>query len=234
MRGNMRADLRVAFTCQSNTIGRALGGHAAFDARSKDFPAPMGNGLMGISWPRVNNVPIQDQGQIGMCGGEAAVSWVAAMNPSAMLQKYPHAMARGLYSEATEIDNIFGVFPPTDCGTSVLAVVKAMRVNGFCSSYQWGFGLVHTLRALASGAALVAFAWRAGCDAPDSSGNIKWQGKVRGRHILLLDGSYPETRCVRLCNSWGSDWGQRGWCFMSYDDFGKALDDYGEACFPYK
>ncbi len=53
---------------------------------------------------------------------------------------------------------------------------------------------------------------------PDENGIIPLPlGDMVGGHALLITGYNDETKMFKIQNSWGSDWGINGCCYMTYD-----------------
>lgn len=136
-----------------------------------------------------------------------------------------------IYSQGTHLDSISGEYPPTDTGSSGLAVMKAALLRHLITGYSHGFGLEHSLKALVLGPGITGITWLTGCDDPNN-GLVKYNGTVRGGHEIELIGIDAEEKLVVFANSWGESWGKDGYFAMSWDDYAKALDDHGDATFP--
>ena len=65
---------------------------------------------------------------------------------------------------------------------------------------------------------------------PNKKGKITATGSDMGGHAYLLDGVNTKTGLLRIKNSWGRDWGKKGFAYISIDDMDMLLQDYGEAC----
>jgi hypothetical protein len=203
-----------------------LGRHIAHDVRSKNFPAETAT-VHSLEWPR--HVPIFDQGNLGSCTGNAAAG---CMSTGPFTHRLTEANAVSIYSQATHLDSIRGVYPPNDTGSSGLAVMKACKLRGWITAYGHAFGLSHAIGALMLGPGIVGMAWLTGCDSPNAEGIVRYEGTVRGGHEIELVG-YDATRgLVKFANSWGAGWGKGGYFYMSTEDFGKALSEGGDATFP--
>lgn len=206
---------------------RRLGRHVHHDARSKGFPAKMASAVVNVRHQR--NVPIFDQGSLGSCTGNAAVgSYCTAPFSGKNLTEKD---AIEIYSAATRLDNISGVYPPNDTGSNGLSVMKAMKQKGWIKGYTHAFGLDHVLKALVLVPGITGITWLTGCDSPDAEGVVKYEGAVRGGHEIELVGIDTSNKRVWFANSWGPSWGKDGYFAMSWDDYAKALADHGDATF---
>lgn len=210
----------------------SLGRHVRHDVRSRDYPAPADPTLTSVRWTRRS--PIFDQGTVGSCCGNAAAGWLATDNASRRgQQSLQEHDAVAIYSKATHVDRIGGVYPPTDSGSSGLAVAKAMVLLGLAGGpYRHAFGLDHALGALQLGPVLVGIAWRTGCDKPDAAGRVRYVGRSRGGHEVLVDALDLDLGLIWFQNSWGRGYGEGGRAAMSLPDFGKALADQGDVTVP--
>lgn len=202
-----------------------LGRHVEHDPRSRSYAvqaASLGT-LTSVRHRRL--VPIYDQGNLGSCTGQACAG---ALSTAPFGHRYREASAVRFYSQATKLDDDPATYPPTDTGSTGLAVAKVALARKLCSSYQHAFSLEAALTALQTGSVMLGLAWKTGCDTPDSSGLIRWTGSVRGGHEIELDENDVEGRRVGFPNSWGKGWGVNGRAYMSWDDLAAALADSGD------
>lgn len=204
-----------------------LGRHVNHDSQSWDYPAPMAPHLITKRWTRL--VDPYNQGPLGSCTGNAGAG-MASTSP--FTNRLTETDAVSIYADATHRDNIIGIYPPNDTGSSGLAVAKVLKSRGLIKGYTHSFSLAHALRAVVKSPGMTGIAWRTGCDTPDSHGVVKYTGAIRGGHEFEFIGIDVDTSLVWFCNSWGIEWGLRGLFAMSFDDYGKALSDHGDVTFP--
>jgi hypothetical protein len=213
-----------------STRGGRLGRHIQFDERSRGFRVPLKAAAKIVSrtWLRRSN-PF-DQGATGSCTGNGAVGMLATAPYHQKGRTYNEALARKVYSQATKLDVIQGVFPPTDTGSTVLAAMKAAKKLGLTKGYAWCFGLDDVLRTLSTiGPVEVGVNWYEGFDAPTKTGLVKIKGAVRGGHAFEILGVDAKAKTVLAVNSWGTAWGAAGRFTISWKDLDRLLKEQGEA-----
>jgi hypothetical protein len=174
--------------------------------------------------------PVLDQGDTPMCVAYATDKWLTA---APVINKLLDPVT--LYREAQANDE-WPDNPPYD-GTSVRGAMKALKIRGLVSSYQWAFDVetvVHHL--LETGPMVFGTDWYASMFDPDSAGYLHVAGKLEGGHSYLGIGVNAERRnpdgthgAVRILNSWGPHWGQNGRAWISLDDMAELLANDGEA-----
>ena len=212
---------------EHKVLDRPLGRHVRHDPRSFAFPATVASALKSVMHAR--NVPVFDQGSVGSCTGNAVAG---CLSTAPWTQRLAESDALDIYKRATHLDGILGIFPPTDTGSSGLAVMKVCKERGYIKGYSHAFGLQHALEALVLSPGIVGISWRTGCDTPDEHGVVKYAGPVRGGHEVEILGLDMNASLVWFANSWGPRWGKGGLFAMTISDFGKALSDHGDVTFP--
>jgi hypothetical protein len=186
-------------------------------------------------------VPVFDQGDLGSCTGNAMTGLLGtvpffATLPSGTLSSTDATadehVAVGLYSDATKIDTYPGTYPPTDTGSSGIAVAKAAQKKGWISGYQHTFDLNSALKALAVTPVIIGISWYEGFDSPKPSGQLSIAGSVRGGHEVVLDQLDVEHERVWLTNSWGTSFGVHGRAFFTWATFSRLLSEQGDCTVP--
>lgn len=220
---------------------RRLGRHVEHDSRSRAYA--ISEELVPSAYTSAVHqvrIPVLDQGDLGSCTGNAAEAFVGtdlvydAIPATVKARPTGDATADeeqavALYSAATALDNVRGNYPPTDTGSTGLAVAKAAQKAGLISGYQHAFSQDTALKALCVSPLIVGVNWYEGFDTPDAHGLVKISGSVRGGHEFLVYGINAEQRVVLARNSWGESFGAQGCFAFSFDDFGRLLDEQGDA-----
>lgn len=163
-----------------------LGRVVEHDPRSWDYQAARAPQIQSVLHKR-RKVAL-DQGSVGCCTGAAMTGLLdtAPFSHSRLSMK----CALKLYSYATTVDSEPGQYPPTDTGSSGLAVAKAAQHYGYITAYSHAFGLQHALEALTLGPVITGIPWYSGFDEPDHNGHVTISGDIRGGHeveVLGLD-----------------------------------------------
>jgi hypothetical protein len=219
--------------------GKRLGRHVEHDERSRAFAvaAEPAEAIGPVSHRRFGML---NQGQLGSCTGNAMAG---ALNTrpfrvgTATLLKEPDAVR--LYSEATRIDGIQGVYPPTDTGSSGLAVGKAAKKEGRIAGYGHAFSVKAALSALMKIPVITGVAWYEGFDNPDLTGLVKIAGQIRGGHEFEVVAFEPVSTndplldgIVEAVNSWGYSYGVRGRFRFTARTWAELLADDGDVTVP--
>ena len=173
-----------------------------FDPRSRDYPVEELRHKRRFRFWRAGRV--LDQGSEGACVGHGIVGALQSLPKKAKI-KLPQEAAFGYYRLAQYIDQWEG---EDYSGTSVLAGAKVAKMAGHIHEYQWAFGIDQVIDTLMVRGPIVI-------------------GIAPGRN--LRGESTPEG-FFKLRNSWGSDYGKRGSCYMSIEDMETMLGLRGEAC----
>jgi len=203
-----------------------------FDERSRNFPIRMllpeeAKKPRSYSWRCSSYL---NQGQEGACVGFAWAHELSA-RPSEV-RGVDAGIARGIYKKAQTLDEWKGEEYE---GTSVLGGIKAVQAlyPNLIGEYRWAFGIDDVISTLSYfGPVVLGINWYSGMSIPDSRGLIKPTGAKRGGHAILARSVSLARREITLRNSWGSDWGDHGDCYIGFDDLEKLLHEEGEACVP--
>lgn len=214
--------------------GRPLGRHVEHDPRSRRHAhQATGATLVKVLWHRFG-LPL-NQGQLGSCTGNALTGVLNTSPEHVAGQKlFTEHTAVSLYELATTLDNIPGQYPPTDTGSSGLAICKAAKQRGLIAGYKHAFTLADALDALQHGPVITGVNWYTSFDTPDPTGIVEITpgATVRGGHEFEVLGYDPVTDLVTAENSWGPTWGQRGRFRFTSKTWGRLLSEQGDVTIP--
>lgn len=199
-----------------------------FDERSRAFSAAP---LVEAREPRSYTWRCDtwlNQGSEGACVGFA---WTheAAARP-VVISGLTNDNARFIYHEAQKVDE----WPGEDySGTSVLAGAKVARTVHWCTEYRWCFTLLDTMLVVGyRGPVVLGINWHEGMSYPDNNGFIHAEGEIVGGHAILCHGYSVTKKAFKLHNSWGTNWGINGECWLPQSDLAALLKAQGEVCVP--
>jgi hypothetical protein len=219
---------------------RGLGRLVEHDERSRRF-AFQATGITLTSIQHQRKVPVLNQGSLGSCTGNAMTGllgtepFFATLPPDTLSEtdgSGDEKVAIELYSEATSLDSYPGAYPPSDTGSSGIAVAKAAKNKGWISGYQHTFDLNSALAALATTPVIIGISWYEGFDSPKPDGQLAIAGSVRGGHEVVLDQLDVENKRVWLTNSWGTSFGVHGRAYFTWDTFSTLLANQGDCTVP--
>lgn len=184
--------------------------------------------------------PVLDQGAEGACVGHGVVNELtstpirvkfADVDLPDGAPPYPQGMAFWTYRQAQRIDEWPG---ESYSGTSVNAGMRIARDLGLIDSWYWAQSREDFRASLvAKGPVVLAIPWFSGMySAP--GGVLRVTGDLVGWHCILANAydprralnNLPRTECVRLLNSWGTDWGSYGSAWMNLDELWNLIDSH--------
>lgn len=232
--------MAITLRDDTTTDDRRLDRLVSFDEASRAFSIRTLLEEADVRKPRSYtwSVPVKlDQGAEGACVGFGWSHELAARPVS--VPGISNQFAREtIYWEAQKLDDWEGgSYPgalPQYEGTSVLAGAKVVQKMGLIREYRWAFGLDDVRLALGyAGPVVLGLNWYQGMFAPQGDGRIAPTGNKMGGHCILAYSVSERLKIVKLWNSWGGDWWAGGsWCYLTFEDLGRLLDEQGEACVP--
>jgi len=207
---------------------RKFGRKIEFDPESRDHPIRRyTDGLVPITNMWSCNTTL-DQGNEGSCVGHGCAHELLSTPIQCLCVN--QAYARYIYTEAKKLDE----WPGEDYeGTSVLAGLKVLRLNGWCSEYRWSFEHLDTQLGISyEGPGIAGTNWYSGMEEVDANGFIHVKGTNLGGHCYLFIGVNVEQEYFSILNSWGA-WGidGTGRAKISFEDYELLRKEYGEMAF---
>lgn len=193
------------------------------------------------------NGPLLDQFYLGACTGFSATYLLntavnSEMRP-AVGGRRPYLrepFAINTYSIATSNDPWPGAYPPEDTGSSGLAAMKALQIQGRIDSYWWAFTFDELVHGAMYGPLSVGSWWRGDMMDVDTEGYIHYSGDYYGGHQWTVLGVNMRGRYFTGINSWGA-WGMRnragaktGRFRISFDDMRALMAEDGDVVQPKK
>lgn len=169
-----------------------------------------------------------DQGQTSECVAYAWTHWLED-GPVTHSGPAPMVLPNDIYNQARRVDEWDGEGYD---GTSVRAGVKVLQTLGLVDSYWWATTaeeIAHTV--LTSGPVVVGTEWSESMFSPNASGLVKFDPlSIVGGHAWLINGYNVKRKMFRAKNSWGREWGKKGYFSISFDDIQILMQRDGEGC----
>ncbi len=219
----------------ANPERHRLGRIIEHDERSRRFPVTR-RATPPHSAAYERHCPPYDQGNLGSCTGNAMAGALMTDPFWRSGRALTESDAVRLYSEATHLDGVRGVWPPDDTGSSGLGVAKAARREGLITGYEHAFGLDDLLHGLSRRPGILGINWYSSFDAPLATGQCQLDddATIRGGHEVEMFRLDMEARSVWCYQSWGASWGGRhdGTFWFSFETLARLLAEQGDATFP--
>ena len=208
----------------------SLGRNLEHDPASRGFRAALAPVVLTVS--HYHYGVALDQGQLGSCTGNAMAQCLNT-KPLGIRggKRLSETDAVDLYSQATQVDEYSGSYPPEDTGSSGLAVAKAAITLGYINAYHHAFGIDEVLAALTLGPVIVGTNWYEGMFTPTRD-FVTPTGKIAGGHEYLLLGLNTKHKTVTALNSWGTGWGMHGRFKMTWPTLDRLLSEDGDCTVP--
>ena len=210
-----------------------LGRHVEHDPQSRSFSA--GTAVVKTVMYNRHGVPF-DQGDLGSCTGNAMAGVLMTEPLWKPGRNLTEADAVKLYKAATKLDNVPGTYPPTDTGSTGIAVMKAAVNAKYIAGYAHTFSLDQLLGSLSIRPGILGVNWYDSFYSPKSDGEcpLTAGAKIKGGHEVQLIGIDTKKERVWCVNSWGATWGgkKNGTFYFSYKTLERLLGEQGDATFP--
>ncbi len=166
---------------------------------------------------QMDNPPGQQGHCTGFCGAHRAIT----IDNDGESFNATFEDANKIYYLAVAI----GKYPEREGGATTRDALQAAKQLGYLKSYAFADGIeVLQTWLLTKGSLTTGIPWYSEMFEPASDGLVRARGTLEGYHEIEIHKLDKDRGRIRLPNSWGLDWGDRGFCEMTFDDyFGKLL-----------
>lgn len=183
--------------------------------------------------------PVFDQGGIGSCTANAALGCLVTEPFTKTGVTYTEDDAVALYELETRLDDsqIPGTYPPEDTGSTGPWSMMALEQQGKIKSYHHTRNLHVALRLLNHGPISIGVTWYESMFTVFDQDGVKMitvdeHGEVVGGHQVCVTANDVERQRVLIRNSWGTEWGDQGHAWLSWNDLDLLLEDGGDVTQP--
>lgn len=186
--------------------------------------------VVNKSWVYGNKV--LNQGPTAQCVGYSGWEYLF----TSPVRNKPVLTPTQLYKKAQQYDQWGGEDYE---GSSVRGMFKYFQKEaGYLEKYEWALdGETAIAHILTEGPVQLGTNWYPGMDETDKDGYIWPTGKFgdMGHAWMALranrERKNPDNTfgAVRMLNSWGDDWGERGYAWLTFQAFDFLIKDDGEA-----
>jgi C1A family cysteine protease len=217
------------------------------DQRDHLFAAPLARAKLPDSVDlRPGCTPVEDQGQLGSCTGNAIAGAMEFLHRKET-KRVVNFSRLFIYYQERKLEGTID----QDAGAQIRDGIKALAKVGVCKEYLYPYNVerfkhppsiqanadaakhkiveyrrvrgLYDMRAALAGGTPVVFGFTVydsfESDAVAKSGKVPMPGaheRVQGGHAVLAVG-YDEAAAVVICrNSWGKDWGDKGYFYLPY------------------
>lgn len=160
--------------------------------------------------------PIRNQGSEGACVGFGC----KALLEAAPFKQTGEPTAREIYLQARIIDEFDD--DEVQEGTSVRAGLDVLRSLGLIRNYVWASNVEDVYQFLdKKGPVVAGVSWHGYFT--DLDGRMRFDGPEVGGHSITFTGYDRTTRRFKFQNSWGTEFGARGFGYVTEADLSREL-----------
>ena len=167
-----------------------------------------------------------DQGNTPHCVGFAATQF---LNCDPIEDHLDNAYGHETYYACKILDGE----PMAEDGTSVHSAASVLQDRGMIKTYVWAEKIEDIKTwVLEHGPVIVGTDWYTQMFYPDATGHVDVSGAYEGGHAYIIVGYDEEIDEFAFQNSWGAEWGDKGYFYIRATEWAKLFtgDPYAEAC----
>lgn len=186
-------------------------------------PTPVPIPSAAVLWTKDSD-PTLDQADTGHCTGFGSSQY---RNTNPVNDDVGNDEGHATYYRLKVIDGE----PKAEDGSSVHSVATDLVNRGRIKTYAWTTSAATMSQwVLLHGSLIIGIDWYDGMFTPSASGLIAPTGALAGGHCLVVAGYDPSSHMFALLNSWGSAWGNAGYCYITDTNLQKLMSASGAEC----
>lgn len=213
---------------------KGLGRLVSLDPRDSKYPlSAVVSKRAGLTYRYWKTGKVLDQLDTSECVAYSGEQFLATGPVTNKFYKSPH----DLYTEARKVDEWEG---EDYDGTSVRALFKVLQDAKYIKEYRWATDIQTVVsHLLQNGPVILGTDWYNSMFYPDAITGfltLRASSGLAGGHAYMVKGCNNNKLCpdgsrgaIRIINSWGTQWGDKGHAWLSYSDADRLIKNWGEA-----